>query len=244
MLAASIAGPSFRHATRESPRLVRRTSKLASAAYSDAATPQRGPGTNSTPTLSAADRSLLSQMLRVDHAGEVAANTIYEAQADVFRRLGDRKTENLMLEMWSTEKKHLRVVLQLLRQHRVTPSKLLPVWSAAGSLLGAVTALLGKEAAMACTEAVETVIGEHYDDQLDHLAALTEQPETLEDARPQDSDPALTLLRSVIEEFRDDELEHLDTAVEHEAQQAPAHALLSAIVSLGCKGAIQLAGRY
>ena len=30
--------------------------------------------------------------------------------------------------------------------------------------LGAVTALMGKEAAMACTEAVETVIGEHYDE--------------------------------------------------------------------------------
>ena len=30
-------------------------------------------------------------------------------------------------------------------------------------LPGAGTALLGKEAAMACTVAVETVIGEHYD---------------------------------------------------------------------------------
>lgn len=66
--------------------------------------------------------------------------------------------------MWETEKKHLHVVEKLLAQHRVTPSKLMPVWSAAGSLLGGVTALLGKEAAMACTEAVETVIGEHYDE--------------------------------------------------------------------------------
>jgi ubiquinone biosynthesis monooxygenase Coq7 len=30
--------------------------------------------------------------------------------------------------------------------------------------LGTGTALMGREAAMACTEAVETVIGEHYDE--------------------------------------------------------------------------------
>ena len=35
---------------------------------------------------------------------------------------------------------------------------------AGGFLLGAGTALMSREAAMACTEAVETVIGEHYDE--------------------------------------------------------------------------------
>lgn len=54
---------------------------------------------------------------------------------------------------------------------------------------------------------------------------------------------ALALLRSVLIEFRDDELEHLDTAVEHDSQQAPAHALLSVIVAYGCKGAIEVAKR-
>ena len=53
----------------------------------------------------------------------------------------------------------------------------------------------------------------------------------------------LTLLRNVLMEFRDDELEHLDTAVEHDSQQAPAHALLAAVVEYGCKGAIESAKR-
>lgn len=53
----------------------------------------------------------------------------------------------------------------------------------------------------------------------------------------------LQSLRSLLEEFRDDELEHLDTAVEHDAQQAPAHALLSAVIGWGCKGAIEVAKR-
>jgi len=56
--------------------------------------------------------------------------------------------------------------------------------------------------------------------------------------------PSLPLLEKIIVEFRDDELEHLDTAVEHDAQQAPAHALLSAVIGFGCKGAIQVAKRF
>lgn len=59
-----------------------------------------------------------------------------------------------------------------------------------------------------------------------------------------DDQSSIELLTKVIEEFRDDELEHLDTAVEHDSQQAPAHALLSAIIGFGCKGAIQIAKRF
>lgn len=55
--------------------------------------------------------------------------------------------------------------------------------------------------------------------------------------------PSVPLLKSVIEEFRDDELEHLDTAVEHHSQRAPAHALLTAVVEAGCKVAIELCKR-
>lgn len=50
-------------------------------------------------------------------------------------------------------------------------------------------------------------------------------------------------MKDVIREFRDDELEHLDTAVEHHSQRAPAHALLSAVVGAGCKVAIELCKR-
>jgi ubiquinone biosynthesis monooxygenase Coq7 len=55
--------------------------------------------------------------------------------------------------------------------------------------------------------------------------------------------PSIVLLRDVIREFRDDELEHLDTAVEHNSQRAPAHALLSSVVGAGCKVAIELCKR-
>lgn len=53
--------------------------------------------------------------------------------------------------------------------NRVRPSALLPFWNIAGFALGAGTALLGKEAAMACTVAVEDVIGDHYNSQIRQL---------------------------------------------------------------------------
>lgn len=152
-------------------------------------------------------------------------------------------------EMWDNEKKHLEATSNMLDELHVRPSALMPVWAFAGRTLGGSTALLGRKCAMACTEAVETVIGEHYDEyvcadsQLEHLAQLQTKLQSQGVENKEDLDDAFNLLRSVLVEFRDDELEHLDTAVEHDAQQAPAHALLSVIVGYGCKAAIEVAKR-
>lgn len=110
------------------------------------------------------DRRVVSSMLRVDHAGEIAANTIYEAQADVFGYRGNKATKELMIEMWDNERKHLLATSIMLDEYNTRPSALTPVWALAGRILGGATAIMGKRSAMACTEAVETVIGEHYDE--------------------------------------------------------------------------------
>ena len=60
---------------------------------------------------------------------------------------------------------------KLLNEYQVRPSLLDPVWGAAGFALGAVTAAMGPKAAMACTIAVEEVIGEHYQEQVEALHA-------------------------------------------------------------------------
>lgn len=198
------------------------------------------------------DRKAVASMLRVDHSGEVAANTIYEAQADVFGYSGQISVKNLVSDMWENEKKHLHAAATMLDDYRTRPSALVPVWALAGRILGGFTAYLGEKSAMACTEAVETAIGEHYDEyvivsdssQLQHLSDIREKlSKTYTGDKMQELDESLALLRSVLVEFRDDELEHLDTAVDHDSQQAPAHALLSAVVEYGCKGAIEIAKR-
>lgn len=164
---------------------------------------------------------MLSRILRVDHAGEVGANRIYQGQMAV---LGNTPVAPVIQEMWEQEKKHVAKFNELLPQYRVRPTALLPLWNVAGFALGAGTALLGKEAAMACTIAVEETIGGHYDSQLREL--LKEDPEKYRE------------LCEVITEFRDEELEHMDTGYEHEGERAPAYQLLKTIIQTGCKGAI------
>ena len=71
--------------------------------------------------------------------------------------------------MLEQEKKHLEVMDKLQQELRVRPTSLTAVAKGLGFAVGAVTALMGKEAAMACTEAVETVIGEHYDEYVEQI---------------------------------------------------------------------------
>lgn len=71
--------------------------------------------------------------------------------------------------MWDQEREHRAQFENLINVYRVRPTIMTPLWNVAGFVLGAGTALMGEKAAMACTVAVETVIVEHYNDQLRQL---------------------------------------------------------------------------
>lgn len=66
--------------------------------------------------------------------------------------------------MYDQEIEHLKTCERHLIEHRVRPSILLPLWKAAGFAMGVGSAVLGERSAMACTEAVETVVGKHYNE--------------------------------------------------------------------------------
>ena len=99
---------------------------------------------------------LIARIIRVDQAGEYGAKRIYEGQLAV---LGGSSDEPVLREMAETEKHHLETFNQLMVSRRVRPTALAPLWHVAGFALGAGTALIGREAAMACTVAVEEVSG-------------------------------------------------------------------------------------
>lgn len=105
----------------------------------------------------------IDEIIRVDHAGELGADRIYAGQVAV---LGKTKIGPTLNHMWEQEKKHRQEFERLISEYRVRPTVMTPIWNIAGFALGAGTALMGEKAAMACTVAVETVIVEHYNDQL------------------------------------------------------------------------------
>lgn len=164
-----------------------------------------------------------AEILRVDHAGEYAAVHIYRAQKAVFEgRAGKAALAADMGEMQDQEAVHLARFDALLNAERVRPTLMTPVWRLAAMALGTGTALMGEKAAHACTEAVESVIEEHYADQIAEL---------------RDRDPALAAELSV---FREEELAHHDHAVDHGAREAPGYDLLSAVIKAGCRVAIKI----
>lgn len=164
-------------------------------------------------------------MIRVDQAGEYGATRIYAGQLAVMGNRGPHSGE--IAAMARQEADHRARFEALMTARGVRPTALQPLWSAAGYALGVGTALLGPEAAMACTAAVEEEIDRHYSQQLD----------TLERA---DDDPELT---AMIAEFRDDERAHKEAALKAGAERAPAYPLLSGAIRLGCRLAIRLSER-
>jgi len=163
------------------------------------------------------------QILRVDQAGEFGAVRIYAGQLAV---MGDRAPHSREVSaMAAQEEDHRRRFDAMMAQRGVRPTALAPLWSVAGYALGAATALIGPEAAMACTAAIETEIDRHYTSQLDALG---------------DSDPELV---ATITEFRDHEREHKQAALDAGAERAPAYPLLSGAIRLGCRLAIRLSER-
>lgn len=144
-----------------------------------------------------------------------------------------------MAHMYDQEAAHLATFNALVRRHRVRPTALYPAWSALATGLGWATAALGREAAMACTEAVETEIGAHYNGQVRSLLEMVRGWE----AEGYEVGAELSELLATLRRIRDEELEHLDHAVEHDARKAQPHWLLTGVIRAGCRGAIWLSER-
>ena len=166
------------------------------------------------------DKNILDQIIRVDHAGEYGATRIYDGQIAIFGK--ESKIGKTIQHMADQEQEHIEKFNELIIEKRVRPTALLPLWNVAGFALGAGTALMGEKAAMACTVAVEKVIGDHY----------REQQDLLEDDEKE--------LKKTIAKFEKDELEHHDIGLEHDAESAPGYKIMTKVIELGCKTAIAI----
>ena len=168
------------------------------------------------------ERPDIASMVRVDQAGEYGATRIYCGQLAV---LGSHPASRTIARMASQEARHLNTFDEMMVDRGVRPTLLQPFWNVAGYTLGAVTALMGPNAAMACTAAVETEIDKHYADQLRALGS--EEPD----------------LAGTITDFQREELEHRDTAISAGAEDTFGYPILSGLIRAGCRLAIGLSKR-
>ena len=140
---------------------------------------------------------VLAEIIRVDHAGEYGAKRIYEGQIAFAQKSEDRE---LIQEMMEQEDIHLRYFVSMAVGNAIRPTALMPLWHFMGYALGSVSAMAGTRYAMLVTNAVEEVIEQHYQKQIDIL-----------------NDPHVNLpnsleLRDKIRQFQEDEVSHKNTA--------------------------------
>ncbi len=170
----------------------------------------------------ATNKQAIAAIIRVNQAGEYGAKRIYAGQMAVLKNSPIYKT---IKHMAAQEDEHLEYFSSQLARRHIRPTALMPVWHVAGYALGAITAIIGPKAAMACTVAVEEVIDEHYSKQIASLGKNEDE------------------LKEKIEKFRAEELEHRDTALENNATDAAGYPVLYQAVRSATKFAIFLSKR-
>lgn len=160
----------------------------------------------------------IDAILRVNHAGELGARQIYRGMRKI---LGE--DIDLVL-MANQEEEHLKTFTRLMIEHKVKPTIFQPLWHILSYSMGAATAMMSKKAAHACTIAVEEVIINHYQQQIDILSDSSEhQP-----------------LIDIIEKFKDEEGHHKEIAEHCGGKDAAGYDILEKVVKGITKAAIKL----
>lgn len=144
-------------------------------------------------SLATGDRTAISRILKVNHAGEYGAIRIYAGQR-LISRLLHKELLPFLDEVYRHETEHCRAFRDAMPLRGSRPCRMMWAWGIGGYALGAGTALLGYQAIMVCTAAVESTVHVHLNDQINFLVGK-------DDA-----------LKDLIAEIKKQELEHLSYA--------------------------------
>jgi len=137
--------------------------------------------------LSEAEKRSAAALMRVNHAGEIAAQALYHGQAFVAR---SEPTRKLLLKAAHEETDHLAWCETRLKELDSRPSLLNPLWYAGSFAIGAFAGLLGDRMSLGFVVETERQVEGHLDE---HLARLPP-----EDARS----------RAILQVMRTDEIAH------------------------------------
>ena len=164
-------------------------------------------------------KNKIKEIIRVNQAGELGAIQIYKGQLAVLK---NKSLSKHLRDMLEKENKHYEKFNELVLTYKVRPTILSPLWRAGAFGLGVFTAMMGKKATLACTEAVEEVIIDHYEKQSAYL-------------KGKDSE-----LSKLTKKFCKEEKEHLDFANEHDTGNDLFHKTLKKGIKIISKTAIKI----
>jgi ubiquinone biosynthesis monooxygenase Coq7 len=133
--------------------------------------------------LSAEERRESAALMRVNHAGEVAAQALYHAQA-LFAR--DLKVREFMLQAAREETDHLAWCETRLKELGARTSVLNPLWYAGSFGIGALAALLGDKASLGFVAETERQVEGHLKSHLELLPAADARSRAIVEAMVHD----------------------------------------------------------
>ena len=140
---------------------------------SDAKAQRANPATaTASPELTSAERSRAAGLMRVNHAGEVAAQALYYGQA---LTASSPTTRAALLKSAQEEGDHLAWCAQRLAELGSHTSFINPVWYAGSFTIGAVAGLAGDRLSLGFVVETERQVEQHLSSHLEHLPAADER---------------------------------------------------------------------
>jgi ubiquinone biosynthesis monooxygenase Coq7 len=134
-----------------------------------------------------AARRHAAALMRVNHAGEIAAQALYHGQALTARNEAVRRS---LLEAARDETDHLAWCEQRVRELDSRTSLLAPIWYAGSFAIGALAGLAGDRTSLGFVAETENQVIEHLESPLHGLP------------------PAAERARRIVEQMQDDEARH------------------------------------
>jgi ubiquinone biosynthesis monooxygenase Coq7 len=156
------------------------------------------------------DRTI-RRILKVNHAGEFGAIRIYGAQIFVARWFFPDIVAALQA-MREDEIEHCHLFRHEMPARSPRPCRVMSLWSLGGYALGFLTALCGRNMVWICTEAVESTVHRHLEDQMAFLQTRDAE------------------LHTLISSIQEQELAHLREAENNQKSKGLAHALFLPVV--------------
>ena len=150
--------------------------------------------------LSSSEKQLSARLMRVNHAGEVAAQGLYRGQAAM------SKSDDIREQMKASadeENDHLNWCELRLEQLGSHKSYLSPVWYLGSFTIGAVAGFAGDKWSLGFVKETEDQVGKHIDA---HLGKLSDK-----DIKS----------KAILEQMKIDEAHHAEVAVEAGAVELP-----------------------